>query len=72
LSGPRSRYPQSEASGCLFYRRFCARVPATSEASAETRSRKRSVDTSEDSFIEVDGEVVQRDGTFKFEDGFEA
>jgi aminopeptidase len=29
------------------------------------------VDMSEDSFIEVDGEVVQRDGTFKFEDGFE-
>jgi aminopeptidase len=29
------------------------------------------VDMSEDSFIEVDGEVVQRNGTFKFEDGFE-
>ncbi|WP_226004994.1 aminopeptidase [Natrinema salinisoli] len=29
------------------------------------------VDMSEDSFIEVDGEVVQRDGTFQFEDGFE-
>ena len=28
------------------------------------------VDMSEDSFIEVDGEVVQRDGTFRFEDGF--
>ncbi len=28
-------------------------------------------DMSEDSFIEVDGEVVQRDGTFVFEDGFE-
>jgi aminopeptidase len=27
-------------------------------------------DMSEDSFIEVDGEVVQRDGTFRFEDGF--
>ncbi|ELY70118.1 hypothetical protein [Natronobacterium gregoryi] len=25
-----------------------------------------------DSFIEADGEVVQRDGTFVFEDGFEA
>jgi aminopeptidase len=25
---------------------------------------------SEDSVIEVDGEVVQRDGTFVFEDGF--
>ncbi len=30
------------------------------------------VDMSEDSYIEVDGEVVQRDGTFVFEDGFEA
>jgi aminopeptidase len=29
------------------------------------------VDMSEDSFIEVDGEVVQRDGRFRFEDGFE-
>jgi aminopeptidase len=29
------------------------------------------VDMSEDSRIEVDGEVVQRDGRFRFEDGFE-
>ncbi|WP_136600742.1 aminopeptidase [Salinigranum halophilum] len=29
------------------------------------------VDMSEESVIEVDGEVVQRDGTFVFEDGFE-
>jgi aminopeptidase len=29
------------------------------------------VDMAEDSFIEVDGDVVQRDGTFRFEDGFE-
>jgi len=29
------------------------------------------VDMSEDSFIEVDGEVVQQDGTFRFEDGFD-
>jgi aminopeptidase len=29
------------------------------------------VDMSEDSRIEVDGEVIQRDGTFRFEDGFE-
>jgi aminopeptidase len=29
------------------------------------------VDVSEDSFVEVDGEVVQRDGTFRFEDGFD-
>ncbi|QPV64234.1 aminopeptidase [Halosimplex litoreum] len=30
------------------------------------------VDMSEDSYIEVDGERVQEDGTFRFEDGFEA
>ncbi|QCC58675.1 aminopeptidase [Natrinema thermotolerans] len=30
------------------------------------------VDMSDDSFIEVDGEVVQRNGTFRFEDGFDA
>ncbi|QLH77165.1 aminopeptidase [Halosimplex rubrum] len=29
------------------------------------------VDMNDESFIEVDGEVVQRDGTFRFEDGFE-
>ncbi|WP_115865316.1 aminopeptidase [Halorussus litoreus] len=29
------------------------------------------VDMADDSFIEVDGEVVQRNGTFRFEDGFE-
>jgi len=29
------------------------------------------VDMSEDSYIEIDGEIVQRDGTFTFEDGFE-
>ena len=29
------------------------------------------VDMSEESFIEVDGEIVQRNGTFRFEDGFE-
>ena len=30
------------------------------------------VDMSEDSRIEVDGDVVQQDGVFRFEDGFEA
>jgi aminopeptidase len=29
------------------------------------------VDMSEDSRIEADGEVIQRDGRFVFEDGFE-
>jgi aminopeptidase len=28
------------------------------------------VDVSEDSTVAVDGEVVQRDGTFVFEEGF--
>jgi len=36
---------------------------------ATTRAEKG---RSEDSFIEVDGDVVQRDGTFRFEDGFGA
>lgn len=27
-------------------------------------------DMSEDSYVEVDGEVIQRNGTFVFEDGF--
>ncbi|MFB6189545.1 MAG: aminopeptidase [Halapricum sp.] len=30
------------------------------------------VDMSEDSSIEVDGDAIQRDGTFRFEDGFES
>jgi aminopeptidase len=29
------------------------------------------VDMSEDSYVEVDGEVIQRNGTFVFEDGFD-
>jgi aminopeptidase len=29
------------------------------------------VDMADDSFIELDGEVIQRNGTFRFEDGFE-
>jgi len=34
-------------------------------------SGKSSVEMSEDSYIEVDGEIVQRNGRFRFEDGFE-
>jgi aminopeptidase len=49
--------------------------PATvGEAVEQNESAKHVdmiVDMSEDSFIEVDGEIVQRDGTFRFEDGFE-
>jgi len=29
------------------------------------------VDMSEDSYIEIDGKIIQRNGTFRFEDGFE-
>jgi aminopeptidase len=51
---------------------------AYEETVSENRERNDSVvhedmivDMSEDSYIEVNGEVVQRDGTFAFEDGFE-
>jgi len=51
---------------------------AYEETVGEDRERNESamhqdmiVDMSEDSRIEVDGEVIQRDGTFRFEDGFE-
>ncbi|MFB6132917.1 MAG: aminopeptidase [Halanaeroarchaeum sp.] len=51
---------------------------AYEECVGEDRERNESaqhvdmiVDMGEDSFIEVDGEVVQRDGTFRFEEGFE-
>jgi len=46
-------------------------VPEEREFNESSRHVDMLVDVSEDSFIEVDGEVVQRDGTFKFEDGFE-
>ena len=45
---------------------------AVGEHREPTRGRKRSVDMtvdmSEESFIEVDGEKVQEDGTFVFEE----
>jgi len=51
---------------------------AYEETVGENRERNDSsihvdliTDVSEDSYIEVDGEVVQRNGTFVFEDGFE-
>ena len=47
-------------------------VPEGVEGNDSTVHVDMLVDMSEDSFIEVDGEVVQRDGTFVFEDGFEA
>ena len=46
-------------------------VPEGVEGNDSTVHVDMLVDMSEDSFIEIDGEVVQRDGTFVFEDGFE-
>ncbi|MFB6106525.1 MAG: aminopeptidase [Halobacteriaceae archaeon] len=46
-------------------------VGADNEANDSAVHVDMIVDMSEDSFIEVDGEVVQRNGTFVFEDGFE-
>jgi len=46
-------------------------VPEDREPNESATHVDMIVDMSEDSFIEVDGEVVQRDGTFRFEDGFE-
>ncbi|UPW01408.1 aminopeptidase [Halorussus gelatinilyticus] len=47
-------------------------VPDDREFNESARHLDLLVDVSEDSRLEVDGEVVQRDGTFRFEDGFEA
>jgi aminopeptidase len=46
-------------------------VPEDRERNESAVHMDMIVDMSEDSFIEVDGEVIQRDGTFRFEDGFE-
>jgi aminopeptidase len=46
-------------------------VPEGVEANESAQHVDMIVDMSEDSRIEVDGEVVQRNGTFRFEDGFE-
>jgi len=45
-------------------------VGAGNERNASAMHVDMIVDMAEDSFIEVDGEVVQRNGTFAFEDGF--
>ncbi|MEF8757344.1 MAG: aminopeptidase [Halobacteriales archaeon] len=47
-------------------------VPEDRERNESAVHMDMIVDMSQNSFIEVDGEVVQRDGTFRFEDGFEA
>ena len=46
-------------------------VPDDREANGSAVHVDMLVDMSEDSFVEVDGEIVQRNGTFRFEDGFE-
>ena len=46
-------------------------VPEDMEANESAQHVDMIVDMAEDSRIEVDGEVVQRNGTFVFEDGFE-
>ncbi len=46
-------------------------VPEDKERNQSAIHMDMIVDMSEDSRIEVDGELVQRDGRFRFEDGFE-
>lgn len=46
-------------------------VPEDMELNESAQHVDMIVDMSEDSIIELDGDVVQRDGTFVFEDGFE-
>jgi len=50
---------------------FKERFPQRAERARKPDDEKGRSDMSEDSYIEVDGEVVQRNGTFVFEDGFE-
>ncbi|GAA0649556.1 aminopeptidase [Salarchaeum japonicum] len=50
---------------------YDACVPDDREPNESATHVDMIVDMSEDSVIEVDGEVVQRDGTFRFEDGFD-
>jgi len=52
-------------------RAYEANVGEENEQNESAQHVDMIVDMSEDSRIEVDGEVVQRDGTFRFEDGFE-
>jgi len=52
-------------------RAYDACVGEGREANASAVHVDMIVDISEDSYIEVDGDVVQRNGTFRFEDGFE-
>ena len=53
-------------------RAYDANVGEDNEQNQSAQHVDMIVDMAEDSRIEVDGEVVQRDGTFRFEDGFES
>ncbi|WP_049901594.1 aminopeptidase [Halococcus agarilyticus] len=46
-------------------------VPEDAEKNESAQHVDMIVDMAEDSRIEIDGEVIQRNGTFRFEDGFE-
>jgi aminopeptidase len=52
-------------------RAYDANVGEGNEANQSATHVDMIVDMSDESFIEVDGEIVQRNGTFRFEDGFE-
>ena len=52
-------------------RAYEANVGEDNERNESAQHVDMIVDMSEDSRIEVDDEVVQRDGTFRFEDGYE-
>jgi aminopeptidase len=47
-------------------------IPEGMEKNESAQHVDMIVDMSEESFIEVDGEIVQRNGTFVFEEGFDA
>jgi aminopeptidase len=53
-------------------RAYDMNVPDDREPNESAVHMDMIVDMSEDSYIEVDGDVIQRDGTFRFEDGFDA
>jgi aminopeptidase len=52
-------------------RAYEANVGEDNEQNQSAQHVDMIVDMSENSKIEVDGEVVQRDGVFRFEEGFE-
>jgi aminopeptidase len=52
-------------------RAYDANLPAGESGNDSAVHQDMIVDVSTDSRLEVDGEVIQRDGTFRWEDGFE-